>query len=247
MAGADPRRPRWQTATRASRSATRRRRAKTFRLALPEPRRHLAGQHYVVRLTAPDGYTASRSYSVASPPDGTGEIELTVERLDDGEVSTFLHDVVERRRRARGARPDRRLVRVGRRHARAARRRRLGRRAAHGDAAAGPPRPGAPTSCGCVVSVRTPDDLYYADELPGAGDDGRVHARGARRATRAAPGRMTADDLAPLVRADADRLRLRLARVRRRGHRPPAGGGRAGRADPRRAVRPFGLSLVTHR
>ena len=48
-----------------------------------------------MRLTAPDGYTASRSYSVASPPDGSDEIELTVERLDDGEVSTFLHDVVE--------------------------------------------------------------------------------------------------------------------------------------------------------
>ena len=48
-----------------------------------------------MRLTAPDGYTASRSYSVASPPDDGGEIELTVERLDDGEVSTFLHDEVE--------------------------------------------------------------------------------------------------------------------------------------------------------
>ena len=44
--------------------------------------------------TAPDGYTASRSYSVASPPDGSNAIELTVERLDDGEVSTFLHDEV---------------------------------------------------------------------------------------------------------------------------------------------------------
>ena len=41
-------------------------RAKTFRLRLPQPSQHLAGQHYVVRLTAPDGYTASRSYSVAS-------------------------------------------------------------------------------------------------------------------------------------------------------------------------------------
>ena len=69
-------------------------RAKTFRLALPQPSNHLAGQHYVVRLTAPDGYTASRSYSVASAPDGTNEIELTVERLLDGEVSTFLHDEV---------------------------------------------------------------------------------------------------------------------------------------------------------
>jgi ferredoxin-NADP reductase len=70
-------------------------RAKTFRLALPAPSDHLAGQYVVVRLTAPDGYTAQRSYSVASPPDGTNEIDLTVERLDDGEVSTFLHDVVE--------------------------------------------------------------------------------------------------------------------------------------------------------
>src|SRR5262249_11750167 len=64
-------------------------RAKTFRLALPEPAPHRAGQHYIVRLTAPDGYTASRSYSVASPPDGSNEFDITVERLDNGEVSTF--------------------------------------------------------------------------------------------------------------------------------------------------------------
>jgi len=69
-------------------------RARTYRLRLREPERHRAGQHYVVRLTAPDGYTASRSYSVASAPDDTGEIELTVERLVDGEVSEFVHDVV---------------------------------------------------------------------------------------------------------------------------------------------------------
>ncbi len=67
-------------------------RASTFRLALSEPVRHVPGQHYVLRLTAPDGYTASRSYSVASAPDDSGCIELTVERLVDGEVSTFLHD-----------------------------------------------------------------------------------------------------------------------------------------------------------
>ena len=47
-----------------------------------------------MRLTAHDGYAASRSYSVASPPDGTTDIELTVERLDDGEVSTVLHDAL---------------------------------------------------------------------------------------------------------------------------------------------------------
>jgi ferredoxin-NADP reductase len=55
---------------------------------------HMPGQHYVVRLTAPDGYTAQRSYSVASAP-GDPQVELFVERLEDGEVSTFLADVVE--------------------------------------------------------------------------------------------------------------------------------------------------------
>ena len=69
-------------------------RAKTFRCALPQPSGHRAGQHFVVRLTAPDGYTASRSYSIASAPDASNEFEITVERLDDGEVSTFLHDDV---------------------------------------------------------------------------------------------------------------------------------------------------------
>ncbi len=69
--------------------------ASTFRLALAAPTEHVPGQHYVVRLTAPDGYTASRSYSVASAPDGSGTIELTVERLPDGEVSGYLHDVAE--------------------------------------------------------------------------------------------------------------------------------------------------------
>src|SRR4051794_29173987 len=55
---------------------------------------HLPGQHYDVRLTAPDGYQAQRSYSVASSPLDEGEIELTIDRLDDGEVSPYFHDVV---------------------------------------------------------------------------------------------------------------------------------------------------------
>jgi ferredoxin-NADP reductase len=55
---------------------------------------HLPGQHYVVRLTAEDGYTAQRSYSVASAP-AAPLVELFVERLDDGEVSTYLADVAE--------------------------------------------------------------------------------------------------------------------------------------------------------
>jgi ferredoxin-NADP reductase len=65
-----------------------------LRLDVPDRVQHLAGQHYVVRLTAEDGYTAQRSYSVASAP-GDPLVELFVERLDDGEVSTFLADVVE--------------------------------------------------------------------------------------------------------------------------------------------------------
>lgn len=55
---------------------------------------HLPGQHYVVRLRAPDGYTAQRSYSVASDPDDP-LLELMVECLPGGEVSGFLHDIAE--------------------------------------------------------------------------------------------------------------------------------------------------------
>ncbi len=70
-------------------------RAKSFRLALPHWRAHVPGQYYTLRLTAPDGYQAIRSYSIASSPLDEGEIELTVDCLADGEVSPFLHDVVE--------------------------------------------------------------------------------------------------------------------------------------------------------
>ena len=69
-------------------------RVKSFRFALPIWVGHLPGQHYDVRLTAPDGYRAQRSYSVASSPLDEGEIELTIDRLDDGEVSSYFHDVV---------------------------------------------------------------------------------------------------------------------------------------------------------
>jgi ferredoxin-NADP reductase len=70
-------------------------RVKTFSFRLPQASPHLAGQHFVVRLTAPAGYTAQRSYSVASPPNDGSSIDLTVERLPDGEVSTFLHDELQ--------------------------------------------------------------------------------------------------------------------------------------------------------
>jgi ferredoxin-NADP reductase len=63
--------------------------ARTLILDVPEWPRHLAGQHVDVRLTAEDGYQAERSYSIASAPEDA-HLALTVERLDDGEVSSYL-------------------------------------------------------------------------------------------------------------------------------------------------------------
>ncbi len=68
---------------------------KTFTLALPQWSRHRPGQHYDLRLTAADGYQAQRSYSIASEPERAGQIDLTVERVEDGEVSTYLHEVAQ--------------------------------------------------------------------------------------------------------------------------------------------------------
>jgi ferredoxin-NADP reductase len=190
----------WQTATVVSiRNETPR--TKTFRLALAEPTGHLPGQHYVLRLTAPDGYTASRSYSVASAPSPDGasarEFDLTVERLDGGEVSGFLHHVVvpgdELEVRGpiggwfvwSGETP---AVLVGGgsglvplmamlRHARATDR---------------------VDQVRLVVSVRTPTDLYYANELPGP-EVAIAYTREAPQGTLRPPGRLRAEDLAPLL------------------------------------------------
>ncbi|HEV8536201.1 MAG TPA: ferredoxin reductase [Candidatus Limnocylindria bacterium] len=67
---------------------------KTLTLALPDWTPHRPGQHYDIRLTADDGYSAQRSYSIASEPERRGEIDITVERVPNGEVSTFLLDTV---------------------------------------------------------------------------------------------------------------------------------------------------------
>jgi ferredoxin-NADP reductase len=67
---------------------------KTFTLKLPNWTPHLAGQHYDLRLTADGGYQAERSYSIASPPEQTGEIALTVELVNEGEVSGYLFEGV---------------------------------------------------------------------------------------------------------------------------------------------------------
>jgi ferredoxin-NADP reductase len=84
---------RWQigTVTRIEQETPR---TKSFWISLPMWMPHLPGQHYDVRLTAPDGYRAQRSYSIASSPLDEGEIELTIDRLEDGEVSPYFHDVV---------------------------------------------------------------------------------------------------------------------------------------------------------
>ncbi|MET7702185.1 ferredoxin reductase [Streptomyces sp. NPDC005485] len=80
----------WQTATltgirRETPHAT------TFRLAVPQWAGHLPGQHLMLRLTAHDGYAAQRHYSIASAPDDSGHIELTLDHVEGGEVSGWFH------------------------------------------------------------------------------------------------------------------------------------------------------------
>jgi ferredoxin-NADP reductase len=68
--------------------------ARTLVLDVPGWPGHLAGQHVDIKLTAEDGYSVERSYSIASAPDGT-RLELTVQRIADGEVSPYLDEVLE--------------------------------------------------------------------------------------------------------------------------------------------------------
>jgi len=82
----------WRVAT-VARIVTETPRVRTLALEVPGWPGHRAGQHVDVRLTADDGYQTERSYSIASPPEEPS-LELTVERLDDGEVSSYLVDVL---------------------------------------------------------------------------------------------------------------------------------------------------------
>jgi len=172
-------------------------RAKTYRLRLDSPRRRLAGQYFVVRLSAPDGYHAQRSYSVATPPIGDAVIELTVERLDGGEVSTFLHDEVvvgdtlqvrgpiggwfvwEGRSPAlligggSGVVPLMSMLRLARHTP--------GRQLVH-----------------LVVSVRSPSDLFYASEMVGS-DVSVIYTRSTATPRARGVGRVTTDDLRPVL------------------------------------------------
>lgn len=82
----------WQNATLTS-IVAQTTRIRSFFFRLPQRLPFVAGQHIDVRLTAPDGYQAQRSYSIASAPESGGDLELVIERLDAGEVSAFFHDV----------------------------------------------------------------------------------------------------------------------------------------------------------
>lgn len=84
----------WQSATITA-IERRSRTISSFFFRPERPFDFIAGQHVEVRLTAPDGYQARRAYSIASAP-GSGEaIELGIEKLEDGEVSPFFHEVAE--------------------------------------------------------------------------------------------------------------------------------------------------------
>jgi ferredoxin-NADP reductase len=91
MAGGRRRRLEWRIA-RVVESRWETARVATIVFDVPGWEGHRAGQHVDVRLTAEDGYQAQRSYSIASPPEDGARVALTVERLDDGEVSPYLTD-----------------------------------------------------------------------------------------------------------------------------------------------------------
>jgi ferredoxin-NADP reductase len=194
VSGAPPTRP-WEHATVVSIEPETARVA-TFRLRFATPVDFLPGQHVVVRLTAPDGYRAQRSYSIASAPDGGDELDLAVERLDDGEVSGFLHDGVEvgDSLEVRGpiggwftwtGETPALLIGGGTgvvplmsmlRHA----------RATGGDAR-------------LLVSVRTPADLLYASELRERPDTTVVYSRVTPPGSMRPAGRIGRDDVAALL------------------------------------------------
>jgi ferredoxin-NADP reductase len=176
-------------------------RAKTFRLELPHRTRHMAGQYFVLRLVAPDGYTASRAYSLSSPPerpDGSTVIDLTVELLDDGEVSSYLHEVVQPgdELEVRGpvgaffawnGHDPALLVAGGSGIVPLMAMLRLARQTGRSDLVR------------LLVSVRTPGDLYFADELPGP-EATVAYTRAAPPGSARGVGRLALADVAPLVR-----------------------------------------------
>ncbi|MEU1694930.1 ferredoxin reductase [Streptomyces hirsutus] len=169
-------------------------RAATFRFAVPGWPEHVPGQHLLLRLTAEDGYVAQRHYSIASAPDDSGHIELTLDHVADGEVSGWFHSVARPGDRVEVRGPlsgffawpgDRPALLVGAgsgvvplmsmvRHHRAR---------------------GLSLPLRLLVSARSPEELIYAGEF--GAETLRVFTRSAPEGT--AVGRMTAAHVAPLL------------------------------------------------
>lgn len=198
ISGGPPRPGPWQTA-RVAGIHQEAHTAKTFTLTLPRPCPFWPGQHFIVRLNAPDGYRAQRSYSIASAPSDSTEVDLTVEILQGGEVSGFLHEAVEvgdtldvrgpigghfawDLRPALGVGGGSGVVPLMSmlRHAR-----RLDR----------------PDLFRLVVSVRRPEDLYYSAEIPGP-DTSVVFSRTAPDGHARPPGRLMTRDLTTALGGD---------------------------------------------
>ncbi len=168
----------------------------TLRLKVPRWTEQLPGQHYVVRLTAEDGYSASRSYSVASPPEDAGVVELTVDRLPTGEVSPYLTqevvagDEVEVRGPIggyfvwRGESPL--LLVAGGSGVAPVMAMLRSRRLSHPDV---PAR--------LLFSVRSPEELIFGNEL--GPETTVVHTRQAPAGSDRPPGRITAADVAAVA------------------------------------------------
>lgn len=169
--------------------------ARTLRFAVPGWPGHLAGQHVDIRLTAEDGYTAQRSYSLSTPDDGDF-IEVTVQLVVDGEVSPYLvrdiqeGEVVEVLGPLGGWfvwRPDQLepVLLIG------------------GGSGVAPlmamlrahTRSGATTPIRLLYSMRTPRDIYFADELRNNPDTVLLYTRQAPHGVERTPHRLDQADL----------------------------------------------------
>lgn len=186
----------WQPA-RLARAWDETKAARTLRFDVPGWPGHLAGQHVDVRLTAEDGYTAQRSYSMSAPDRGAA-IEITVQLVDDGEVSPYLvHDIADGDRvEVRGPlgrwfvwRPEQAepvlLIAGGSGIAPL-----IAIRRAHAES-------GSIAPMRLIYSVRTPEDVYFSDELRtlGGSDVAVLYTRRAPADAQRPAGRIDAADL----------------------------------------------------
>jgi ferredoxin-NADP reductase len=174
--------------------------ARTIRLTAPGWSGHLAGQHIDLKLTAEDGYSAQRSYSLSRPADGE-HVELTVQKIAGGEVSPYLTGVrpgeeIELRGPIGGWfvwRPaqEARILLVAGGSGIVPLMAMLRQRILMGS-----------TEFRLVYSVRSPADVYYANELANLARDcawlqlALIYTRAAAPQTARSPGRIGVDDLA---------------------------------------------------